>query len=131
MLNGSSSFWLRASLFYGSIVSLEGRMSRWILAAALSVTVLPAQPSVTVASISESLPGITLIGASDPGYFPAVRALIGDSALPPYEPMRPFSVLVRNDTARPIIALCVIFDVTQFNGTKQGGMAMCPDNIPL
>jgi hypothetical protein len=65
-------------------------MSRWILAAALSVTVLPAQPSVTVASISESLPGITLIGASEPAHFPAVRALIGDSALPPYQPMLPF-----------------------------------------
>jgi hypothetical protein len=62
-------------------------MSRWILAAALSVTVLPAQPSVTVASISESLSGLTLIGASDPANLPAVRALIGDSALPPYAPV--------------------------------------------
>lgn len=105
-------------------------MSRWILAAALSVTALPAQPSVTVASISESLSGITLIGASDPAYLPAVRALIGDSALPPYEPMLPFSVLVRNDTARPLIGVCVIFDVIQFNGKKDGSMAMCPDNIP-
>ena len=103
-------------------------MSRWILAVALSVTALAAQPTVTVVSVSESLSGITLISASDPGYLPAVRALIGDSALPPYEPMLP--VLVLNDTSRPLLGVCVIFDVTQFNGSKQGGMAMCPDNIP-
>jgi hypothetical protein len=30
--------------------------------------------------------------------------------------MLPFCVLVRNDTARPLIGRCVIFDVTQFNG---------------
>jgi hypothetical protein len=105
-------------------------MSRWILAAALSVLVLSAQPLVTVASVSDSLSGITLIGASDPVYLPAVSALIGASALPPYEPMLPFSVLVRNDTARPLIGLCVIFDVTQFNGMKDGGMVMCSNNIP-
>jgi hypothetical protein len=105
-------------------------MSRWILAAALSVSVLSAQPLVTVTSVGDSLSGVTLIGASDPVYLPAVSALIGTSALPPYEPMLPFSVLVRNDTAHPLIGLSVIFDVTQFNGKKDGGMVMCPDNIP-
>jgi hypothetical protein len=62
-------------------------MSRWILAAALVARILSAQPSVTVTSVSDSLSGITLIGPSDPSYFPDVRTLIGDSALPPYQAM--------------------------------------------
>jgi hypothetical protein len=104
-------------------------MFPWMLTAVFAVSVLSAQPLVTVTSVSDSLSGIALIGPNDPTFLPAVRALIGTSALPPYESMRPFSALVRNNTAHPLIALCVIFDVTQFNGKKDDSMAMCPDDI--
>ena len=87
-LLGTRSALLRIYRVYG------GANVRVDSAAALSVSVLSAQPLVAVASVSDSLSGLTLIGASDPVYLPAVSALIGASALPPYEPMFPFSVLV-------------------------------------
>jgi hypothetical protein len=93
-------------------------MSRWMMASALAVTVLQAQPLVVVTPVSDSLPGLTLLGPSDPAFLPAVQALIGAPNFPAYQPVLPYSVLVRNDTSQPIIDPCVIFDVTQVNGKR-------------
>jgi hypothetical protein len=97
-------------------------MSRWIMAVALAARILEAQPSVVVTPVSDSLPGIILVGPGDPAFLPAVQALIGANS-PSYEPELPYSVLVRNNTSRPIIDVCVIFSVTQVNGKKDGSLA--------
>jgi hypothetical protein len=105
-------------------------MSSWVMAVALTARILVAQPSVVVAPVSDSLSGIALVGPSDPAFLLAVQALIGAANFPSYEPALPYSVLVRNDTSRPIIDVCVIFDVTQVNGKKDGSLASGWGNIP-
>jgi len=105
-------------------------MSRWVAALALAAKILQAQPSVVVTPVSDSLSGIVLVSPSDPAFLPAVQALIGAANFPFYEPVLPYSVLVQNDTSRPIIDVCVIFDVTQVNGKKDGSLASGWGNIP-
>lgn len=105
-------------------------MSRWIMAVALAAKILGAQPSVVVTPVSDSLSRIVLVGPSDPAFLPAVQALIRTAKFPSYQPALPYSVLVQNDTSRPILDVCVIFDVTQVNGKKDGSLATGWGNIP-
>jgi len=105
-------------------------MSRWILAFALAAKILAAQPAVVVTPISDSLPGMALVGPSDPDFLLAVQALIGAADFASYQPGLPYSVLVRNGTSQALIDACVIFDVTQANGKKDGSLAWCMGSIP-
>lgn len=92
--------------------------------------ILSAQPVVTITPAPGSLSGVTLIGPNDAAYRASVQALIPPGQLPAYQPMLPYSVLVRNDTGRTIVDVCLIFDVTQPTGYKTGSIATSPGSIP-
>lgn len=104
-------------------------MFRWIVFIAFLPSAL-AQLTVTVSPVPDSLAGITVIGPGNPVYLPAVQALIGAAQYPAYQPMLPYSVLVRNDSARPIVDVCAVFVVAQFSLYQNGSFAECPGNVP-
>lgn len=96
----------------------------------LCSAVLCAQPAITVSPVPGSLAGVTLIGPNDAAYPAAVQTLIPPDQIAAYRPMLPYSVLVRNDTGRAMIDVCVIFEATQPTGYKTGSISECPGNIP-
>jgi hypothetical protein len=105
-------------------------MRGWILLSVSLPAMFGAQPSVTINPVPSSLAGVTLIGPGDPAYLPAVQSLIAPDQYPAYQPMLPYSVVVRNDTGRAMADVCVIFVVTQAAGHQAGSISECPGNIP-
>jgi hypothetical protein len=96
---------------------------------ALTLPALWSQPKVALAPIDPSLSGITVIAANDSRFESAVATLIKPRDMPAFKPLLPYSVVVRNDTSRNLLGLCVVFRMIDQNG-HAGGTSRNFKNFP-
>jgi hypothetical protein len=94
-----------------------------------------ARPTVTVAPVDPSLAGMSLIGPSDSGYQAAVGALVQASDVADLAAVRPYSVVLVNNTGRNVFTYVVRFDYTAPQGRtgnqRVGSSQMPPNPKPL
>lgn len=88
-----------------------------LLIAAVPLT-LAAQPLVTIRPAPDQLPqGITIRTPSDPSFQSLVEKILPPVAVPLYQHILPYSILIRNETSTPIIALALTIQITDANGS--------------
>jgi hypothetical protein len=90
---------------------------------------LRAQPTVSFEPTNQSLQGISVIPPGDASFLPAVNSLVPQSVMSTIQSMLPYSLVLRNDTSRKIVAACVYFRVVGQNGGA-GGNAECYGDFP-
>jgi hypothetical protein len=79
--------------------------------------VLRAQPAVTLAPLDKSIPsGVTIVPFSDPSFDSLVSDSIPTAIRSEFAGILPYSILVRNNSTQPILAVTVYFDVVNANG---------------
>ncbi len=88
-----------------------------------------AQPRLSLAPLDASLAGITIVGPNDPTYPNAVASLIPTSDLPAYTPILPYSIVLQNNTGRPLLGFCVVFEIVN-NAGHSGLMLHRFENMP-
>jgi hypothetical protein len=75
-----------------------------------------AEPSITLSQPEPALSGVSVIGSMDAQFRPAIAELIPSADLVTYEPILPYSVVIKNNTQRPIMGVCVRFDIVDSTG---------------
>ncbi len=97
-----------------------------LLVAAGALT-LAAQPLVTIRPAPDQLPpGITIVSPADPSFQSLVEKILPPAAVPLYQHILPYSMLIRNETSTPIIAVALTIQITDANGRTPKPLVLCP-----
>jgi len=97
----------------------------------LSARFLAAAPGLTLAPLDPGLSGLTVLLPNDPGFQGAVESIAAASHRTIYAPALPYSFVLRNDSAKPIIELTI---ATSTDGHINGGFSEAtnsPKDTPL
>jgi hypothetical protein len=88
------------------------------------------QPTITVAPLESSIPGgVAVITPSSPDFEELIRSLIPASDLPTFQPILPYSIIVRNGTPLPILSIA--FDIAVVDAFGQSTtMSQVAQTVP-
>ena len=91
---------------------------------------LDAQPKVTIAPLDPSLASvITVVDPSDPAFQSAVANALPSDAIPTFERVLPYSVVIRNNTSMPVVSVIFYVDIVDEHGRTSRNM-QGSGNIP-
>lgn len=83
----------------------------------LIATPMTSASLVTINSVTESY-SVSLVGPASPEFIPTLRQILTERQIEALKPALPFSVVIKNNSARAIAATGVLFETTQPDGRK-------------
>ena len=84
---------------------------------AVGALTLGAQPLITLRPAPDQVPpGIAIITPSDPSFQSLAGKLLPPAAVPLYQHILPYAILIRNETATPVIATVLSIQITDSTG---------------
>jgi hypothetical protein len=75
-----------------------------------------AQTRMTVLPLDPSISGVSVFGPNDPSFQAFFNSKVQPDELPAFQPIVPYSVVVRNDSAKPVLGFYLQFAVLDSNG---------------
>lgn len=101
-----------------------------VLLIASALNVLEAQPKVTVAPLDASLvPALTATLPPDPAFRASIESLLTPAVFAIFKPVLPYSMVVRNQSSIPVLAVVVYVDIVDAEGHRSSEM-QATGNIP-
>ena len=101
-----------------------------VLLTAGALNILEAQPRVTVAPLDASLaPALTAALPPDPSFRPSIESLLTPAVFAIFKPVLPYSMVVRNQSSIPLLAVVAYVEVVDAEGHSSSEM-QATGNIP-
>jgi hypothetical protein len=117
-------------MYWRCVALSRAALFKAVLFAAGALNTLEAQPKVTVAPLDASLaPALTAALPSDPSFQPSIENLLTPAVLAIFKPVLPYSIVVRNQSSIPVVAVVAYVDVVDAEGHSSSEM-QASGNIP-
>jgi hypothetical protein len=87
-----------------------------VIAVAMTSRAVHAQVSMTVTGLPDK--GLILIGPADPRFDKLLKGLLGDETTPELDALRPYSVILHNNSSQTVVAYALRWEYTRPTGKR-------------